>query len=179
MKSYGLAAAIDDFAPAVGPQTVIIPSLNGMSHIDALTKKFGENAVLGGVCYVATEVDSQGRIVQLAGFQSINYGELNGKQTPRIEAVDQFFRGAGFDAAISANIVPDMWEKWVFLASVGSITCLLNGNIGEIVAGSPAARTYLLRRLVNAPQSRAFAAIRYRRNSWRRRARNSLRLIPR
>ena len=134
VKSYGLAAAIDDFAPAVGPQTVIIPSLNGMSHIDALTKKFGENAVLGGVCYVATEVDSQGRIVQLAGFQSINYGELNGKQTPRIEAVDQFFRGAGFDAAISANIVPDMWEKWVFLASVGSITCLLNGNIGEIVA---------------------------------------------
>jgi 2-dehydropantoate 2-reductase len=134
VKSYGLAAAIDDFAPAVGPRTVIIPSLNGMQHIDVLTKRFGENAVLGGVCYVATEVDSQGRIVQLAPFQSIDYGELNGKKTTRIEAVDQFFQGAGFDAAISADILLDMWQKWVFLASVGTITCLLNGNIGEIVA---------------------------------------------
>jgi 2-dehydropantoate 2-reductase len=134
VKSYDLAAAIDDFAPAVGPRTVIIPALNGMQHIDALKKRFGENAVLGGVCYVATEVDSQGRIVQLAAFQSINYGELNGKKTTRIEAVDQFFQGAGFDAGISEDILLDMWQKWVFLASVGTVTCLLNGNVGEIVA---------------------------------------------
>jgi 2-dehydropantoate 2-reductase len=134
VKSYGLAAAIHDFAPAVGPQTVIFPVLNGMHHIDALTERFGKDAVLGGVCYVATEVDSQGRIVQLADFQSLDYGELDGKKTSRIEAVHQFFQGAGFDAAISENILLDMWQKWVFLASVGAITCLLRGNIGEIVA---------------------------------------------
>src|SRR5580704_12767233 len=66
VKSYDLAAAINDLAPAVGQQTVIIPVLNGMHHMDVLTQKFGEHAVLGGVCFVATEIDSQGRIVQLA-----------------------------------------------------------------------------------------------------------------
>jgi ketopantoate reductase len=74
VKSYDLAAAIDDFAPAVAPRTVIIPALNGMHHMDVLAERFGENAVLGGVCFVATEIDSQGRIIQLADFQSLTYG---------------------------------------------------------------------------------------------------------
>jgi 2-dehydropantoate 2-reductase len=105
-----------------------------MHHMDVLTERFGENAVLGGVCYVATEIDSQGRVIQLADFQSFNYGELDGKKTSRIEAVHQVLQGAGFDTAISGDILLDMWQKWVFLASVGAITCLLGGNIGEIVA---------------------------------------------
>ncbi len=134
VKSYDLAPAIDDFAPAVGPRTVIIPVLNGMHHMDVLTERFGENAVLGGVCFVATEIDSQGRIIQLADFQSLTYGELDGTMSSRIEAVHQVFSGAGFDTAISVDILRDMWQKWVFLASLGAITCLLRGNIGEIVA---------------------------------------------
>jgi 2-dehydropantoate 2-reductase len=134
VKAYDLAAAIHDFAPAVGPRTVIIPVLNGMRHIDVLSERFGKDAVLGGVCYVATEVDSQGRIIQLADFQSLDYGELDGKKTSRIEAVHQVFQGAGFQTAISENILHDMWQKWVMLASIGAITCLLRGNIGEIAA---------------------------------------------
>src|ERR1700691_5239411 len=94
VKGYGLAAAIHDFAPAVGSRTVIIPVLNGMRHIDALTERFGKDAVLGGVCYVATEMDSQRRIIQLADFQSLDYGELDGKKISRIEAVHQVFQGA-------------------------------------------------------------------------------------
>lgn len=27
-----------------------------------------------------------------------------------------------------------MWQKWVWLASLGAVTCLLRGNVGEIVA---------------------------------------------
>ena len=134
VKSYSLAAAIDDFAPAIGPRTVIVPVLNGMHHMDVLAARFGAEAVLGGVCFVATEVDAQGRIIQLADIQSLTYGELDGKKTSRIEAVHDAFRGAGFDTAISEDILRDMWHKWVWLATVGAATCLLDGNIGEIAA---------------------------------------------
>ncbi len=134
VKSYSLAAAIDDFARAVGPRTVIIPALNGMHHMDVLTAKFGAEPVLGGICFVATEIDAQGRIVQLADFQNLTYGELDGKKTSRIETVHDSFRGAGFETAISEDILRDMWQKWLWLASLGAITCLLDGNIGEIVA---------------------------------------------
>ena len=134
VKSYDLAGAIDDFAPAVGPRTVIIPVLNGMRHIDTLTERFGKYAVLGGDCYVATEMDSQGQIIQVADFQSLDYGELDRKKSSRIEAVYQVFQGAGFHTSISEDILRDMWQKWAMLASLGAITCLLRGNIGEIAA---------------------------------------------
>jgi len=134
VKSYALAAAMNDFAPAVGPETMIFPVLNGMRHIDLLIARFGKHPVIGGVCLVATEVDEEGRIKQLAGFQSLIYGELDGPPTPRIEQLDADLRGAGFDTVISDHIRQDMWQKWVQLATLGTITCLLRGTTGEVAA---------------------------------------------
>jgi len=134
VKAYALEAAMNDFAAAVGPETMIFPVLNGRRHIDILTKRFGEHAAIGGVCLVAAEIDDQGRIVQLADFQRLVYGERNGESTPRLKALDATLQGAGFDARLSPEIMQAMWEKWVQLTSLGAITCLMRGTIGEIVA---------------------------------------------
>jgi 2-dehydropantoate 2-reductase len=134
VKSYTLSGAMNDFAPAVGPETMILPALNGMRHIDLLIARFGKKAVLGGVCLVATEIDQEGRIRQLSRFQSIRYGELDGQSTERLQKVDETLDGASFEASRSTQIMQDMWGKWVQLATVGSITCLLRGNIGEVAA---------------------------------------------
>src|SRR5437660_4170316 len=134
VKAYALEAAMNDFAPGVGPRTMIFPVLNGMRHIDLLAKRFGEDAVIGGVCLVAAEIDDAGRIVQLADSQQLVYGERNGETTPRLQTLDATLQGAGFDARLSTDIMQEMWEKWVQLASLGAITCLMRGTIGEIVA---------------------------------------------
>jgi 2-dehydropantoate 2-reductase len=134
VKAYALEAALNDFAAAVGPETIIFPVLNGMRHIDILTKRFGEHAVIGGVCLVAAEIDHQGRIVQLADFQRLVYGERNGETTPRLKALDATLQGVGFEARLSPEIMQAMWEKWVQLASLGAVTCLMRGTIGEIAA---------------------------------------------
>ena len=133
VKAYALEPAMNDFAAAVGPETMIFPVLNGMRHIDLLTKRFGEHAVIGGVCLVASEIDGKDRIVQLADFQRLVYGERNGETTPRLQTLDATLQGAGFDARLSTDITQAMWEKWVQLASLGAITCLMRGTIGEIV----------------------------------------------
>jgi 2-dehydropantoate 2-reductase len=52
----------------------------------------------------------------------------------RIRDVASTLGNAGFDAALSENIVQDMWEKWVFLAALASATCLMRAPIGDIVA---------------------------------------------
>jgi 2-dehydropantoate 2-reductase len=134
VKSYALSGAMNDFAAAVGPDTMILPVLNAMRHIDLLIARFGKHAVLGGVCLVATEIDQEGRIRQLADFQKLIYGELDGQSTPRLGKLHETLRSACFEAVISSHIVHDMWEKWVQIATVGTITCLLRGNVGEIVA---------------------------------------------
>lgn len=134
VKAFALDPAMNDMAPTVGPQTMVFPVLNGMKHIDTLSARFGVSTVLGGVCKIAATVDHQGRIVQLAKFHELAYGELDGSRTDRIVALDDFMQGAGFDAHASDAILREMWEKWLFLASLGGITCLMRGTIGEIAA---------------------------------------------
>ena len=134
VKAYSLDAALDDLTPAMGPGTMILPVLNGMKHVDTLVARFGKNAVAGCVCKVATIVDDQGRIVQLNKLQDLAYGEMNGLSSSRTEALDTVMQGAGFDARLSRTIERDMWEKWVLLATLGGITCLMRGSIGEVEA---------------------------------------------
>ncbi len=143
VKAYSLDAAVGDFAAAVGPATLIMPVLNGMRHVDILEERFGKEAVAGGVCKVATTIDPDGRIVQLAPFQELAYGERDGSVSSRMEALDAFMQGAGFDARLSRAIEYEMWEKWAMLATIGGITCLMRGNIGEVVA-APGGTSFIL-----------------------------------
>jgi len=136
VKGFSLDAAMKDMAPAVGAHTMILPVLNGMKHVDLLIGRFGEAAVVGCACKVATLVDEQGRIVQLAKVQDIAYGEMNGAVSTRIQSLDREMQGAGFDARLSSDVRREMWEKWILLASLGGITCLMRGSIGEIEAVS-------------------------------------------
>jgi len=143
VKAYSLDAAIDDFAAAVGPETAVIPTLNGMRHIDILEERFGKEPVAGGVCKVAATIDPDGRIVQLAEFQELVYGERDGSVSQRMERLHAFMQSAGFDARLSHSIEYEMWEKWAMLATLGGITCLMRGNIGEVLA-APGGALFIL-----------------------------------
>jgi 2-dehydropantoate 2-reductase len=146
VKSYGLEAAIEDLAPAVGPDTMILPVLNGMRHMDVIAQRFGQHALAGCVCRIPAQLDEEGRIVHLGTFHSLDYGELDGARSERIEQLDAFMRNAGFDARLSATILQDMWEKWVMLASLAGVTCLMRGSVGEVVA-APGGRDFVNRLL--------------------------------
>ncbi len=74
-KAFDLDDAIKSFAAAVGPNTAIIPMLNGMKHLDTLDQKFGAERVLGGLCAIAATLNEKREVVQLQPMQSINYGE--------------------------------------------------------------------------------------------------------
>jgi 2-dehydropantoate 2-reductase len=52
--------------------------------------------------------------------------------TERLRAIDASMQGAGFDAILSANILQDMWEKWVKLAALAAVTCLFRGAVGAV-----------------------------------------------
>jgi 2-dehydropantoate 2-reductase len=98
VKSYSLDEAMDQFAPAVGPATSILPMLNGMCHIDRLSTKFGVSHVLGGMANISAGLDSEGRITQFIPNHDLVFGEGAGGSTPRIRAVEAAIGGAGFDA---------------------------------------------------------------------------------
>ena len=133
-KAYDLAGAIDSFAAAVGPESIVLPLLNGMRHLDTLDERFGRSHILGGLCIIAATLDSQRTIVHLNDIHKLAFGERDGVISDRIQHVADILDNAGFDASLSDHIVREMWEKWVFLAALASVTCLMRAPIGDIVA---------------------------------------------
>ena len=139
VKAYQLERAIADFAPYVGGKTMILPVLNGMKHIDILRSRFGQSHMIGGVAMIASSLGDRGQILDEGTIHYLAYGEFSGERSGRITALDEFMRDAGCEARLSAEIEREMWEKWAMLASVGAITCLMDGNIGDVAstAGGP------------------------------------------
>ena len=142
-KAFDLEDAIKSFAPAVGPKTSIIPLLNGLNHLDALDAKFGADRVLGGLCAIAATLNEAREVVQLAPMQSINFGERDGEMSDRVRAILEVFAGGNFGAVASEHIMQDMWEKWVFLASLAASTSLMRTSVGNILA-APGGKDFLL-----------------------------------
>ncbi|SFP32656.1 2-dehydropantoate 2-reductase [Variovorax sp. 770b2] len=133
-KAYDLDATMDSFAPAIGPNTAILPLLNGMKHIDQLVERFGDERVLGGLCMISATLDDEGRVLHLNDMHGLSYGERAGGRSARVDAIAAQFAGAKFDATASETIAQDMWEKWVFIASAAGLTSLMRATIGDIVA---------------------------------------------
>jgi 2-dehydropantoate 2-reductase len=133
-KSYDLESAMESFAPAVGPETMILPLLNGMRHLDVLEAKFGAEAVLGGQCVISAALDADGSILHLNETHGLSFGERKGGRSARVDAAQNLFTGATFDGRVSENILQAMWEKWVFIASAAGITCLMRSAVGDIAA---------------------------------------------
>lgn len=133
-KAFDLDGAIASFAPAVGPNTAIIPLLNGMRHLDVLDARFGPQHILGGQCLISVVLDPEGRILHLNDFHALSFGERNGSRSARVLEIEKLFANAGFDSRLSDNILQEMWEKWVFISTAAGITCLMRGTVGDIVA---------------------------------------------
>jgi 2-dehydropantoate 2-reductase len=145
-KAYGLEQAMVDMAPAVGPDTAILPLLNGMRQLDLLDARFGAQHVLGGQCIIAATLDERGGVRHLNQSHSLTFGERDGSVSGRMQRITRELSDAGFDARPSQTVLQDMWDKWVFLASLAGITCLMRGPVGDIVAapGGTAAALALL-----------------------------------
>jgi len=143
-KAFDLKDAIKSFAPAVGPNTAILPLLNGMRHLDTLDTKFGRERVLGGLCAIAVTLNEKREVVHLQPLQSLTFGERDGKMTDRVRAIAEMIMAKGnFGSKTSDDIIQDMWEKWVFLASLAASTCLMRTSVGNILA-SPGGKDFVL-----------------------------------
>lgn len=133
LKAYDLDSAIQSFAPAVGPNTAILPLLNGMRHLDLLDERFGQDRVLGGQCIIAATLGENGAIVHLNENHDLTFGERDGRMSDRVRAIASIMSGTAFASHPSELILQDMWEKWVFLAALAAGTCLMRAAIGDIL----------------------------------------------
>lgn len=133
-KAYDLDSAIEAIAPAVGAATTIVPLLNGMRHIDTLATKFGEAKVVGGLARVGVTLSPEGAILHTSPFAAISFGEcVAAPARGALVDLDAAIKKAGIDGGLHANIVQDLWDKWIMLCSLAAMSCLMRGTVGDIL----------------------------------------------
>ncbi|HWO98894.1 MAG TPA: 2-dehydropantoate 2-reductase [Bacillus sp. (in: firmicutes)] len=131
-KAYHLQSAIDDLAPYVGEKTAILPLLNGMKHVGVLQERFGEEKVLGGLCFIETTLNEKGEVVQTSPIHEVVFGEFSGEQTTRITYINNAFQQTKASFRLSGQILQDMWQKYLFITTLSGVTTLMRAPIGPI-----------------------------------------------
>ena len=132
-KAFDLDDSLKSLAKA-STQGVLLPFLNGLSHVETLDQLFGKARVMGGVAHVAAMITDTGAVKQLTELNMLTVGP----RAPEHEALAKEFialcKKADFDSAYSENIDQVLWDKWVFLATLAGMTTLCRGSVGDIVA---------------------------------------------
>jgi 2-dehydropantoate 2-reductase len=135
-KAYDLDSALESIAPAIGAETTIVPLLNGMKHLDALDARFGRAKVVGGVARIGATLGPDGAVIHTSPFTVLSFGERdkNRPTRPALAALAGALTRAGVDGGVHPDIVQDMWDKWVMLGTLASLTCALRAPVGDILA---------------------------------------------
>lgn len=145
-KAYDLEQAMQSIAPVAGPNTAIVPLLNGLVHLDYLKQRFPPQSILGGTVSLQVRLSADGVVEHLNDWQFITIGELEGGISDRVTSLVAALEKAKVTAAASTNIQQTMWEKIVMLATLAAMTTLMRAPVG-VIARTPGGADLTLRML--------------------------------
>ena len=111
---------------------IIIPLLNGQAHISKLEKAFKRENVFGGVAHVSSNTTSPGEIKHVGKIKRLTFGSRYEANKNIANEFYQLCRKADFQTMLSDNIDQDIWEKWIFIATIAGSTTLFQTSIDNI-----------------------------------------------
>ncbi len=139
-KAYDLDGAIPAIAPAMGERSVVLPLLNGVRHIDALTDAFGSQRVIGGLTVVNAALMPDGVIQQSELRINITaIGELDGRLSARCTAIKAALEAGGVPVQVNEDIVAALWTKFFTFACNATLATLSRSRAGIIARSASGA----------------------------------------
>ncbi len=142
VKTYDFATAAEAIRPAVGPDTAILCLQNGVETEDRLGEMYGHERILGGVTYVSAVIEAPGVISHTGPTGDIIFGEMDGRTTPRIRAIEAVLARAGVRTDASGEIRRRLWEKFVFICGNAGMTASTRAPVGEVLAHAESRAMY-------------------------------------
>ncbi len=132
VKLWATDEAVAAAKPMVGPDTAVISFQNGIIAVDSVLAVHGPENTMGGVANIAALIEEPGVIRHNGTMASLIFAELDGTRSQRAEA----FYKACVDAGIKTELVEDIhtriWEKFVRLVTMSSMTSLCRMPVGPI-----------------------------------------------
>jgi 2-dehydropantoate 2-reductase len=132
VKAWQVADAAAMALPLFGSETVALPLENGVEAPAVLATAVGEPRTLGGLCKIFAKSPEPGRVQHLGVEPSIDFGELDGRQSRRVERIRQMFENAGVRARVPENIHAAMWEKFLFIVPTSAVGAVTRATLGEL-----------------------------------------------
>ena len=132
-KAFDLNDSLKSLEKA-STQGVLLPFLNGLSHMDSLDQWFGKARVMGGVAHIAAMITDTGAVKQLTDLNMLTIGSRALEHEALAQGFFALCRQADFNSVYSETIDQVLWDKWVFLATLAGMTTLCRGSVGDIAA---------------------------------------------
>jgi 2-dehydropantoate 2-reductase len=145
-KAWDLASAIESIRPALHAESMVIPLLNGMSHLHTLDDAFGAPRVMGGSSQIGAQLTADGVVRNLSETHNILWGARDGSARQRAvaDALAEAFGKTPVNWKVSETVLQDMWEKFVFLCTLAALTAGMRASVGSITA-TPEGRSLIRR----------------------------------
>ncbi len=145
-KTYHTDEAAKAIAPMVGPDTAVLSLQNGVDAADRIGAVVGMEHLLGGATWLSAAVEAPGVIGQYSQFRRIVLGELDGRTTPRVQAIYAALAATPATVELVGNILEVLWTKFVFISAVSALGSLTRVPMGEY-RDVPEARAVLVQAL--------------------------------
>jgi 2-dehydropantoate 2-reductase len=128
-KATQLADALERIPEAAAEDSVVVPLLNGLDHVELLRRRFGPTRVLPASITIESERVEPGLVRQLSSFASVTLSPVPQAEDLRAELVD-----AGIAASVGESEASVLWGKLAVLAPIALTTTLRSSELGGVVA---------------------------------------------
>jgi 2-dehydropantoate 2-reductase len=135
VKLYDAETAAQTLPSLLGDDTAVIPLQNGVEGVDIVSRAVGAAHTVGGTVYVSAVIAEPG-LIRHTAMDSLFFGELDRRRSPRLERFLDVCRAAQFRSTLSDDIHVDIWTKFVRLSVFSGMTAATRSSIGPIV-GDP------------------------------------------
>lgn len=132
VKGDALEDAARACLPMLGPETLVVPFLNGVEASDRLIRILPEHNVGNGVARVSTTISTPGVITQTGAFHSFIFAERDSRPSARVDALGAAINDAGSSAPQTDDIVKELWSKFVLFSALSGVTAAGRCTVGEL-----------------------------------------------
>ncbi len=137
VKAWQVRGAAEALRPVLAPGAFVVPLQNGVEAAAELAEVLGSGPVLGGLCATFSWVSAPGHIRSIGGINTMRFGELDNRQSERVERLRQAFVAAGVKVELPADINKALWEKFLIVTAFGGVGAVSRAPIGILRTLAP------------------------------------------
>lgn len=133
VKGYDLAGVAVSIRNQIKENTILIPLLNGADIQERLRNKIKTGIILPACVYISSYVEEPGIIVHIGKPGKIIFGRDQDHPDTIPNEIFKVFEKSSIDYEWKDDANPAIWEKYIFIASLGLISACYNRTLGEIL----------------------------------------------